>query len=198
MTTTAPTPTTSPAAHRGWRAWAIQHSELGFAAGVLALAVFLTVGTVLMEVPEGSGSPGPRFFPIIVTGFLYLQGVLLAIDVLRHPPVAHQQRHAEVSQDMLEDLGRIEHAAGVPDDQAIDWRSVGMVLGSLVVFVLLLEPVGWLVCAAALFWAVSHALGSTRPRFDVVVSTLVSATIQLAFSAGLGLNLPAGILEGVL
>ncbi|MGJ9421436.1 tripartite tricarboxylate transporter TctB family protein [Aeromicrobium sp. CF3.5] len=182
---------------RGWRAWAIQHSELGFAFGVLALAVFLTVGTAVMEVPEGSGTPGPRFFPIIVTGFLYLQAALLTIDVLRHPPLP-PHREAEVSRAMLEDLGGIDHQRTSSATETVDWRSVAMVLGSLVIFVLLLEPVGWLICAGALFWAISHALGSTRPQFDIVVSALVSATIQLAFSAGLGLNLPAGILEGVL
>lgn len=182
---------------RGWRVWAVQHSELGFALGVLALAVFLTVGTITMEVPEGSGAPGPRFFPIIISAFLYLQAVLLTIDVLRHPPLP-QPREAEVSRAMLEDLGGIEHQPSGAATDAIDWSAVAMVLGSLVVFVLLLEPVGWLICADALFWAISHALGSKRPQFDIVVSALVAATVQLSFSAGLGLNLPAGILEGVL
>jgi putative tricarboxylic transport membrane protein len=72
------------------------------------------------------------------------------------------------------------------------------VLCGLVAFALTLQPVGWLVTASALFWVVSYALGSRRPLFDVAVSVIFASVIQIAFSAGLGLGLPPGILEGVL
>ena len=66
------------------------------------------------------------------------------------------------------------------------------------VFVLLLKIVGWIICAAFLFWVVARALGSKRPVFDIGVSLLFSSAIQLAFNAGLGLPLPAGIIGGLL
>ncbi|WP_314035391.1 tripartite tricarboxylate transporter TctB family protein [Dietzia sp. CH92] len=225
----------APPAHRASaRAWWRARTELGFAAGILAIAVFMTVQTLRMEVPEGAGTPGPQFFPGLVAGFLLVVGVALAISVIRSPRHTTSATSGQVSTDMLEDLGAIDHAqhaspeAGGGADPAVaggpatdgdadpdsapaqthvspdpgyvpvDYRTTGIVLAGLVGFALLLQPVGWLVTASALFWVVSHALGSKRPLFDVAVSVIVASVIQIAFSAGLGLGLPPGILEGVL
>ena len=70
-------------------------------------------------------------------------------------------------------------------------------LVSLVLFIALLRPAGWIIAAALLFWGVSYALGARRPIFDASVALVMSSLIQLIFGAGLGLNLPAGFLEGV-
>ncbi|HKO32422.1 MAG TPA: tripartite tricarboxylate transporter TctB family protein, partial [Candidatus Limnocylindria bacterium] len=70
--------------------------------------------------------------------------------------------------------------------------------GSLVAFMVLLRPVGWIVAAAVLFWGVAYALGSRRPIFDVSVALVMSSLIQLTFGYLLGLNLPAGFLAGVM
>lgn len=214
--------TTAP--HQDWKRWLRRRTELGFAAGVLALAIFLTVQILTMDVPSGVGSPGPRFFPTIIAGLLYVTGVLLAVTVIRNP------RHtgpgaagSSVSTDMLEDLGSIDDTGEIAlvrtgerprrrdtaaptastrtpgtDYIPVDFRTVGMVLAGLVGFVLLLEVVGWLFTSAGLFWLVSRALGSKRPVFDIAVALITASVIQLAFSAGLGLSLPAGFLEGVL
>lgn len=77
---------------------------------------------------------------------------------------------------------------------AFDWRTFGLVLGAVVVFAVILDPVGWILSAALLFWIVSYALGSKRPVFDIGVGLLLSSLVQLAFSAGLGLNLPSGFI----
>lgn len=129
---------------------------------------------------------------------------------------------SDFSANLLEDLADVEHgtlveAAGlsstglpsagqVATNQApdvryrthTDWKTVGMVLGSLVAFALLLVPVGWLVSAALLFWGVCYALGSKRPLFDAGVALLFSGLIQIVFSGLLGLALPPGFLEGLL
>ncbi|MDX2358215.1 tripartite tricarboxylate transporter TctB family protein [Dietzia sp. PP-33] len=231
-TSTDPASTAVPHAQPGSRTrWWRNRTELGFATGILAIAAFMTVQIVQMDVPDGAGTPGPQFFPGLVAGFLLLTGVLLAINVIRNP------RHTEatstmgqLSTDMLEDLAAIDHTGetrgvggttrpgdpahpqetdsptGTPSPSAavgsgyipVDYRTTGIVLCGLVAFALTLQPVGWLVTASALFWVVSYALGSRRPLFDVAVSVIFASVIQIAFSAGLGLGLPPGILEGVL
>lgn len=196
--------------------WLKCRSELIVVAGVIAIAIFLTVGTITMTVPEGAGTPGPKFFPTLVAGFLYLLAAALTVVVLRNPGRPDGAiGGAEVSTDMLSDFGDIENTGeirvikpgsgsgddagdGEPEKPPIDWRTVGIVLAGLTGFVLLLNPVGWLLSATALFWVVCFALGSKRPVFDIGVSALFAALIQLAFSAGLGLNLPAGVFEGIL
>lgn len=229
-------------AYRWWR----RRTELAFAAGVLAIAVFMTVQTIQMDVPDGVGTPGPQFFPTIVAIFLYLTGTLLALNVIFSP------RHTEAtstmnqfSTDMLEDLGGIDDTGelqvvrtgsrraaeevggpqtierpGALDPPAeldppgeadppppvtagsdyipVDYRTTGIVLAGLVGFAVLLQPIGWLITATGLFWVVCYALGSKRPVFDIGVSVIVASVIQIAFSAGLGLGLPPGIMEGLL
>lgn len=220
VTATAPPGPTS--CGNWWRC----RTELGFAAGVLAIAAFMTHQIVYMEVPEGAGTPGPQFVPALVALFLFVTGVLLAIDVIRNPRHTHPTSSSEhLSTDMLADLAAIDDAglinldhpsnaarSELPSSSAdaepepvggsghipVDYRTIGLVLGGLVGFALLLEPIGWLITAAALFWLVSYALGSKRQLFDIAVSVIVASVIQLAFSAGLGLSLPPGILEGVL
>lgn len=221
MSTSAPqqadgTPSTSTLRIQRMPKWATGRSELVVAAAVILLAVVLTVGTVTMRVPEGTAFPGPQFFPTIVTGFLYVVGIALAVDVIRSSRRVHvADDPTEINTDMLGDLGDIDSTSELrvvaPEDAAaaaaasapaaakagIDWKTVGITVGALVVFILVMPFVGWLIASAALFWVVSWAFGSTRPLFDIAVSALFAAIVQLAFSAGLGLSLPAGILEGV-
>ncbi|GAB2926191.1 tripartite tricarboxylate transporter TctB family protein [Streptomyces mayteni] len=175
-------PRRSPLAGRG---------ELAVVAVLLALAAFLTHGLLTMTVPPTAGSPGPRFFPTIVTGLAYALAALLTWQILRRPAAPR-------------DTGSEPATAGEPatDEPAhptgTDWRTVGIVVGTFLLFTAALEPVGWLLSAALLFWGVAHALDRRRPLFDASLALAVSAVVQLAFSAGLGLALPAGILEGAL
>ena len=180
-------------------------SELSVAVVLYALAVFLTVGTISMNV-QGTAVPGPQFFPVLVCVLLYAVATALTITVLRSPSVPDTRKHPDhgnFSGDMLRDL------AGLPDEQTSagdsgtwrtysDWRTVGLVVGGVAVFTAVLNILGWILSAAFLFWIICYALGSKRPVFDVGVSLLFSSAIQLAFNAGLGLNLPSGFLGGLL
>ncbi|MGW9403023.1 tripartite tricarboxylate transporter TctB family protein [Arthrobacter sp. NPDC055585] len=180
-------------------------SELLVAAVLYALAVFLTVGTITMNV-QGTATPGPQFFPILVCVLLYGVATALTISVVRSPRVPDTRKHPDhgnFSDDMLRDL------AGLPSDDApakspgswrtySDWRTVGLVLLGVVVFTATLNVLGWILSAAFLFWIICYALGSKRPVFDAGVSLLFASAIQLAFNAGLGLNLPSGFLGGLL
>jgi putative tricarboxylic transport membrane protein len=51
---------------------------------------------------------------------------------------------------------------------------------------------------AMLFWGSSWALGSRHPVRDAVISLALSLATFYGFYLGLGVLLPAGVLEGVL
>lgn len=187
-------------------------SEFIVVAVLYAVAIFLTIGTVTMNV-QGKSAPGPQFFPILVCIILYLVATLLAIQILRSPNVPDNSihpGHGQFSADMLHDLGHLgkEEDAAYEDAPSqtpgktwktySDWRTVGLLLGSVAAFVALLEPLGWIISAAALFWLVAYALGSRRRIFDIGVGLLFSSIIQLAFGAALGLSLPSGFVGGIL
>lgn len=190
--------------------WYTGRSELIVVAGLLALAGSLTAGIVTMEVPEGTAFPGPQFFPTIVTAFLYAVAIALGVTVLLSPRRAHlADESTEVSTDMLEDLGRLDQTSEIrivaPDiartdssaaTTRVDVVSVALTVVAIAAFIVLLPLLGWLLSAAALFWALSRVFGSRRPLFDIAVGVIVSSIVQIAFGAGLGLSLPSGILEG--
>lgn len=208
--------------------WYTGRSELFVAAGVLALAGVLAYGTATMEIPGEVDWPGPQFFPTIVTVFLAVVGVALAVDVLRPKRRSHvADDPTEISDEMLQDLGGIDSTSELrvvsPEEMAdagiepqhpadateavheaseagsrIDWRTLGWLVVSLALFILLMPLLGWLIASAALFWAISRTFGSKRPLFDIGLAALIAGIVQLTFSAALGLSLPAGILEGVL
>lgn len=210
MTSSPPT-TGTIRAQRAAR-WYTGRSELIVAGGVLLLAVVLTIGTITMDVPEGVALPGPQFFPTLVAVFLYIVGISLTIEVLRGSRRPHvDDDPTEMSHEMLEDLGGLDETREIrvvaPEDvideqraenaAGIDWRTVGIVTAALAAFILVMPLAGWLLSSIALFWAISWAFGSKRPLFDIGVAAIFGSIVQLAFAAGLGLTLPAGILEGV-
>ncbi len=57
-----------------------------------AIGIFLAIGTAQMNV-QGSASPGPRLFPILVCLVLFLSGTLLAVQILRKPNVPDNRVH---------------------------------------------------------------------------------------------------------
>lgn len=195
--------------------WYTGRSELIVAGGVFALAIWMTIGTLGMKVPKGVAQPGPQFFPAIVTIFLYAVGVALTISILARPKRPHVTgEHVEVSDDLLEELGDIDTTAEQrvlaledvePSPQTaeaerrgrLDWKTLGITVAGFVLFILILEPVGWIISAAFLFWVLAYAFGSKRRLLDIGIAFIMSSGIQLAFGAGLGLSLPAGFLEGM-
>jgi putative tricarboxylic transport membrane protein len=176
-------PDTPPAEER---TGAVQgRSGLVLAALMLALAVYLTVGIATMNVPEGAESPGPTFFPTILAVACYALAALLVVHYVRHPEAPSDTDGVEVV-----DAG--------PYSTFTDWRTLGLSAGGFLAFALLLNPLGWIIAAALMFWVIAYAMGSGSPLKDVPLALVASCTVQVAFSAGLGLNLPSGILEGML
>lgn len=151
--------------------------ELAVPGLLFAIAGYLIFGLSTMEIPETAKWPGPDFFPFIITVILLVVAVAMTVQITR----AHR-RHR-----------RDGPGAGVPGPRT-DWKAAATVTGALLVFAVTLVPLGWILAGTLLFWGVARGLGSRRPVFDVPVALGMSSLVQLAFSAGLGLSLPPGIL----
>ncbi|WP_218141832.1 tripartite tricarboxylate transporter TctB family protein [Frigoribacterium sp. MCBA15_019] len=162
---------------------------------MLVIGLALVVGTVTMRVPDTATSPGPQVFPAIVAALVLIVAVLLAIDVLRKPEAATVEIAQPAAPGDVDDLD----LDGEPVERrpTSNHRALLGALGTVVVFIAALTPLGWLLAGAVLFWGIARALGSQRPVFDIFLALAISSIVQLAFSAGLGLNLPPGILEGI-
>lgn len=188
---------------------------------LVAVAIFLIVGTMTMDVPPSDQRPGPMFFPAIVIGLLLTMAAASTVLIVRtrRETAALEMTPLDsgvTAEDIvgLDENGNPVDAHGNPVNEVVaepppgrepwpahafsDWKAFLTVLGALVAFVVLLRPLGWILAAAVLFWGVAWALGSRRPIFDISVALVLSSVIQLLFGTVLGIGLPAGFLEGVL
>jgi putative tricarboxylic transport membrane protein len=77
------------------------------------------------------------------------------------------------------------------DHPTANRRAIARMLAGLVLFVVLLEPLGFVVAATALFICAASAFGAPSIRSGVV-GVVLCAIVYLAFTRGLDLTLPSG------
>jgi len=196
---------TVPRTHRARTADGFWRRRTGLVvpAVMLSVGLALIVGTLTMTVPANTAPPGPQLFPALIAAAVIVLAILLAVDVIRRPePVEVADDAAVQNPSELDDDALIAAVEGHEPDAPVVrprsnlWALAGAV-GTVVVFIAALTPLGWLLSGAFLFWGIARSLGSRRPIFDIFLSLAISAIVQIAFSGGLGLNLPPGILEGL-
>lgn len=155
-------------------------AELGLAALLLALGVFLLVETQRIAIPVNANAVGPRFFPTVVGALLCLVGAWLVVDVLRG---GH---------------GDMEAAEDIDLSRTSDWRTLGLLSAVFLAHAALLEVLGFAVAGSLLFFGIAAALGSRRWARDAAVSVALATAVYVVFGRVLGVGLPAGLLDGIL
>ena len=174
--TSAPTAdrTTTPDRRQGL-------SELLVPALLLVVGVAVLVDASGLE--EGLGrstSLGPQAIPYAIGSALIVGALWLAVDVLRG--------------------GRGEPESGEDVDlsSGSDWKTLALLFGAFLANVLLIERAGWPVSGAVLFFGCAYALGSRRVVRDVVLAFALSIGSWYLFVLGLDIDLPVGLLNGIL
>ena len=147
------------------------------ALGVIALGIGVGLGSFGIPFGAGYDRIGPRFFPSVVAAGLTLLGSVLAVAALRAKGL-----HPTAGEDAN---------GGI----AANWRALGVLLAALLLNLILLQPAGFVVASSALFWLAARGFGSERPVRDAVIALSLSLLVYAAFTQGLGLTLPRGILE---
>ncbi|MEU7473789.1 tripartite tricarboxylate transporter TctB family protein [Streptomyces sp. NPDC044984] len=178
---TTSTTDTSPAPAAGRRSWLRDHSELGVCVLLLALGVLVLTDALTMDVDIAQRGPvGPKTVPVVVGIGLLVVAALLAVDVLRGG------------------RGQAESGEDVDLSEPADWRTVLLLTGVFLGAAVLIEPLGFPVAGALLFWGAAFALGSRRPDRDPLIAAVVSFATYAVFNNLLGVPLPGGPLMGVL
>lgn len=156
-------------------------AQLGLCAGLALLGVAVIVDALRLPHITTSNDPvGPRPLPLILGILLLVTAAAYVIDVRRGGT-----GEAEAGEDV--DLGTRS-----------DWRTI---LGLSVAFLVnaaLIEPLGWVISGSLLFWGSAVALGARRYVRTLAIAIVLALVTFYAFAIGLGVNLPAGILQGIL
>ena len=77
-------------------------------------------------------------------------------------------------------------------------RTVGLLVGLFVAVIVLVVPLGWAITGTLLFAGAATILGSKRYVLNVIIGVVLAVASFYAFYSGLGIPLPAGILDGIL
>jgi len=156
-------------------------SELGVALLLGAVGVVVLVDAIGLVTPYSKTDPvGPKTIPFVVAGLLLVCAVLLAINVIRGG-----QGEAEGGEDV-----DLTHPA--------DWKTVLPLAGVFIANILLIDWAGWVISGTVLFWGSLLALGSRHYVRDGLIAAALSLLTFYGFYLGLGIALPAGLLEGIL
>lgn len=154
--------------------------ELAFAGSLLLLGVVVLVDAKNMLVPPGSGNVGPQVFPTIIGIFIVLVAIGLAIEIFR----------GNLGQPEGTEFGEI-HAK-------TDWKTLGIVTGSILTYPFLIESAGFVVASTVVFFGVGFAYGARKFVKNFLIALLFALVVYLTFTKLLNVSLPAGILKGIL
>jgi putative tricarboxylic transport membrane protein len=156
-------------------------AELGVALLLGAAGALVIWDAARIATPYSQSDPvGPKTLPFIVGAMLLVCAVLLAVNVLRGG-----QGEAEGGEDV-----DLTHPA--------DWKTVLPLAGAFILNILLIDWAGWVISGTVLFWGSVLALGSRHYIRDGIISLALALLTFYGFYLGLGIALPAGLLEGIL
>lgn len=156
-------------------------AQYGVCAGLALLGVLVLVDASRIGAATSSNDPiGPRPVPIILGVLLVVVSAFYAVDVARGG------------------VGEAEAGEDIDLSSRIDVKTVAMLIAVFAVNALLIEPLGWVISGSLLFWGSAFALGNRHHIRGLVFGVALALVTFYAFAIGLGVNLPAGILQGIL
>lgn len=150
--------------------------ELAFAGSLLILGLVVLYDTSKMLVPPGSGTVGPQVFPYLVSGFVIFISLGLFVQIFRG------------------NLGVPEGTEFGEVVEKTDFKSLAMVASSMLTYPLLIERAGFIIATSVVFFGVAFAYGAKNLLKNLAISIIFSLIVYFAFSKGLNVSLPAGIL----
>ncbi|KAA2214414.1 tripartite tricarboxylate transporter TctB family protein [Teichococcus oryzae] len=152
--------------------------DLVVAIFVLLLGMLCLWQAMVIPVTPLYAQVGPKFMPYVVGGLVVAVGIGLVLSALRGG--------------WSHGIEEVEHLPPT------NWRALGLLGAGLIANLVLIGSLGFVFAATAQFVLVAAAFGSRHPLRDLGIGIAVSLGAFLAFDKLLGVNIGAGILEGVL
>lgn len=148
---------------------------------LVAIGAFLIYDALTLAEGFAKVDPvGPRMFPLAIGIVLIALAVILAIAIPRGS------------------VGEADAGEDVDPNSPGDWRTVGLLVALFVAVIVLVEPLGWAITGALLFAGAATVLGNRHYVRNLAIGAALSVLSFYAFYSGLGIPLPAGILDGIL
>jgi len=154
----------------------VSRAGLAIGLGLFAIAAIIGLDTWQMQVPPTYARVGPQIFPVIIAIGLALAGAAMMWDAWR---------------------GRADGDEFSANEET-DWKAVALIGAGLIAHMNLLKPLGFVPAGIVLFMCVALAFGSRHYARDLAIGAGLVLAAYIGFTRGLGLQLPAGILQGLI
>lgn len=152
-------------------------ADLGAALFVLGLGLVTAWQAAVIPVTPLYAQVGPKAVPFVVAAVLIVLGGLLVAVALRGG--------------WSQDLEELETAPGV------NWQSLGLLMAGLLANLALIGPFGFTVAATVQFALVAAAFGSRNHLLNLGIAFVVALGAYAMFVKLLGVNIGAGVIEGL-
>jgi putative tricarboxylic transport membrane protein len=153
-------------------------SELTFVGSLFLLGLIVAWDTWRSELPMLNLTVSPKLFPYAIAAVLMVLSAILFVLVLRG------------------DIATPEGAEPGEKIEKTDFKTFGIVLASLLSFLLLIERAGFIIAASITFFGVTVAFDNKKHGRAAVFGTLFITVIYFSFTRFLNVQLPAGIFKG--
>ena len=154
----------------------ISAAGLAIGFGLILIGAVIFFDAALMQVPPTYARIGPQIFPYFFAFGLAVVGAYFAWN--SWAPKARRQI--------------------VPEGFGTDWLALLIIGLGLLIHLNILKPLGFVVSGVFLFLCVTFAFGSRKFVRDGIVAIILALVSYVGFNYGLGLQLPPGILAGLL
>ncbi|MGQ5262861.1 tripartite tricarboxylate transporter TctB family protein [Micromonospora sp. ZYX-F-536] len=156
-------------------------AQYGVCAFLAVVGALVIVDAMRIGHAINSADPiGPKPVPILLGALLLVVAAIYAVDVARGG------------------AGEPEAGEDVDLSSPIDWRTVLLLIGAFLVNAVLIDRLGWVISGTLLFWGSAFALGNRHHIRNLLIAVALSLITFYTFAIGLGVNLPAGVLQGIL
>lgn len=158
----------------------IDKAQYGLAAFLAVVGGYVVYDATTLEDGFADQPVQPYAFPYVVGAVLLLLAAMLALATARG------------------DVPESEEGEDIDLSQPSDWMTVAKLVVVFAANILLIDWLGWAITGALLFVGTAQVLGSRTLIRDIAVGVALSVGTWYGFYSGLGLAIPAGILDGIL
>lgn len=158
----------------------VDKAQYGLAAFLAVVGAYIVYDATTLSDGFADQPVQPYAFPYVVGTVLIVLAAMLAIATARG------------------DVPAAEEGEDVDLTQPSDWATVTKLAVVFLANILLVDWLGWAITGAMLFVGTAYVLGSRTLIRDVAVGVALSVGTWYGFYSGLGLAIPAGILDGIL
>jgi putative tricarboxylic transport membrane protein len=174
MTTTQQPPTTSRESR------VVDRAQYVLAAGVGIAGAYVIYDATTLHKGFADQPVQPYTFPYIVGAGLIVLAALLALATARG------------------DVAESEEGEDIDLTKGSDWLTVGKLVVVFALNFALISWLGWAITGALVFAGTAHVLGARSIVRSLAIGVVLSVASWYGFYSGLGLAIPAGVLDGVL